>query len=56
MLNGYELGGGSVRIHDSAVQNRMFKALGFEEADIRERFGFLVDAFKYGARRTEALQ
>ena len=49
VLNGYELGGGSVRIHDSAVQNRMFKALGFEEADIRERFGFLVDAFKYGA-------
>ena len=38
-----------MRIHDSAVQNRMFKALGFEEADIRERFGFLVDAFKYGA-------
>lgn len=49
VLNGYELGGGSVRIHDSAVQNRMFKALGFEEADIRERFGFLVYAFKYGA-------
>ena len=49
VLNGYELGGGSIRIHSSEIQNRMFNLLGFEDADIEDRFGFLVDAFKYGA-------
>lgn len=49
VLNGYELGGGSIRIHDSAIQNRMFEALGLSKEDIEDRFGFLVDAFKYGA-------
>ena len=49
VLNGYELGGGSIRIHSPEVQSTMFKHLGFSDADIRERFGFLVDAFKYGA-------
>ena len=49
VLNGFELGGGSIRIHSSELQNRMFKILGFKQEDIDERFGFLVDAFKYGA-------
>ncbi len=49
VLNGYELGGGSIRIHSSEIQNRMFNLLGFKDEDIQERFGFLVDAFKYGA-------
>ncbi|MBO4327603.1 MAG: aspartate--tRNA ligase [Clostridia bacterium] len=48
VLNGYELGGGSIRIHDGALQQLMFKALGFEEEDARARFGFLLEAFKYG--------
>lgn len=49
VLNGYELGGGSIRIHNGDVQNRMFEALGLSKEDIQDRFGFLVDAFKYGA-------
>ena len=49
VLNGYEIGGGSIRIHNSAVQERMFKALGFTEAEATEKFGFFIDAFKYGA-------
>ena len=49
VLNGYEIGGGSIRIHDSAVQERMFKALGFSEEEANEKFGFFIDAFKYGA-------
>ena len=48
VLNGEELGGGSIRIHDSALQTRMFKALGFTEESAQERFGFLIDAFKFG--------
>ncbi|MDR1116816.1 MAG: aspartate--tRNA ligase [Oscillospiraceae bacterium] len=48
VLNGTELGGGSIRIHDSAMQNKMFRALGLSPSAIRERFGFMVDAFKYG--------
>lgn len=49
VLNGYEIGGGSIRIHNSSVQERMFKALGFTEDEAREKFGFFIDAFKYGA-------
>ena len=49
VLNGYEIGGGSIRIHDNKLQQAMFKALGFTEESAQERFGFLLDAFKYGA-------
>lgn len=49
VLNGNEVGGGSIRINNLDLQNRMFKALGFEQKDIDEKFGFLVNAFKYGA-------
>ena len=48
VLNGTELGGGSVRIHQSDVQSRMFDVLGFTEERANEQFGFLLDAFKYG--------
>ena len=49
VLNGCELGGGSIRINDPAVQDRMLKALGFSEERARESFGFLMDAYQYGA-------
>ncbi|MGS4001316.1 aspartate--tRNA ligase [Staphylococcus pseudintermedius] len=49
VLNGFELGGGSIRIHDGELQQRMFKALGFSDEAAQEQFGFLLDAFKYGA-------
>ena len=49
VLNGEELGGGSIRIHDSAVQERMLKALGFTEERAWESFGFLLQALKFGA-------
>lgn len=48
VINGYEAGGGSIRIHDQGVQETMFKALELTEEDIREKFGFFVDALKYG--------
>lgn len=48
VLNGYELGGGSLRIYQRDVQEAMFKALGFTEEQAREQFGFLLDAFEYG--------
>lgn len=48
VLNGTELGGGSVRISDDGIQERMFEALGFTKESAYERFGFLLDAFKYG--------
>ena len=48
-LNGWELGSGSVRIHDPAVQRTVFGLLGIAEAEAQERFGFLLDAFRYGA-------
>lgn len=48
VLNGYELGGGSIRIHNSEMQDLMFKQLGFTEEDIKQRFGFFVDALQYG--------
>lgn len=49
VLNGYELGGGSLRIYQSDLQEKMFKCLGFSQEEANERFGFLIDAFKYGA-------
>jgi aspartyl-tRNA synthetase len=48
VLNGVELGGGSIRIHNSELQSKMFKALGFTEERAYEKFGYLLDAFKYG--------
>ena len=48
VINGYEAGGGSIRIHDEKVQEIMFKALELSEEDINEKFGFFVDALKYG--------
>jgi aspartyl-tRNA synthetase len=48
VINGYEVGGGSVRIFNSDVQKRMFSALGLSEEEAYEKFGFLLDAFKYG--------
>lgn len=49
VLNGVELGGGSVRIHDKDLQARMFRALGLTDEECQEKFGFLIEAFKYGA-------
>ena len=49
VLNGNEVGGGSVRINTPEMQERMFKALGFTKERAKEQFGFLIDAFKYGA-------
>ncbi|WP_321517250.1 aspartate--tRNA ligase [uncultured Bacteroides sp.] len=49
VINGVEVGGGSIRIHDSELQNKMFKLLGFTEERAQEQFGFLMDAFKFGA-------
>ncbi|WP_432724540.1 aspartate--tRNA ligase [Staphylococcus equorum] len=49
VLNGYELGGGSIRIHDADLQAKMFEVLGFTDEQAKEQFGFLLDAFKYGA-------
>jgi aspartyl-tRNA synthetase len=48
VLNGYEIGGGSIRIHDPAVQHRVFEVLGLSEDDIQEKFGHLLAAFRYG--------
>tara|TARA_B100001029_G_C15053161_1_gene452309 strand:+ start:204 stop:1967 length:1764 start_codon:yes stop_codon:yes gene_type:complete len=49
VMNGYELGGGSIRIHDKDLQAEIFKLLGLREDEANEKFGFLMDAFKYGA-------
>lgn len=49
VLNGNEIGGGSIRIHDKDLQKLMFKHLGFTEEQAKEQFGFLMDAFEYGA-------
>ncbi len=49
VLNGVELGSGSIRIHDWRIQKLMFEALGFTEEQLKERFGFFLEAFKYGA-------
>lgn len=48
VINGSEVGGGSIRIHDSSLQERMFRALGFTDEEAYEKFGYLIDAFKYG--------
>jgi aspartyl-tRNA synthetase len=49
VINGVEIGGGSIRIHDSELQKIMFNALGFTEEEAQTQFGFLIDAFQYGA-------
>ena len=49
VLNGTELGGGSIRIHDAAMQSRMFEVLGISKEDAEYKFGFIINAFKYGA-------
>jgi len=49
VLNGNEIGGGSIRIHDRKVQSRMFEMLGFSDEEAKAQFGFLMDAFEYGA-------
>ena len=49
VLNGVELGGGSVRIHDKDLQKKMFSILGLTDEECQEKFGFLIEAFKYGA-------
>ena len=49
VLNGNEIGGGSIRIHDKEIQATMFKHLGFSDEEAKEQFGFLMDAFEYGA-------
>ena len=49
VLNGNEIGGGSIRIHDKATQQLMFKYLGFTSEEAKEQFGFLMDAFQFGA-------
>ncbi|MGF1585152.1 MAG: aspartate--tRNA ligase [Bacteroidales bacterium] len=49
VINGVEIGGGSVRIHDNALQKKMFKKLGFTDEQANEQFGFLMEAFRYGA-------
>ena len=49
VINGVEVGGGSIRIHDRPTQELMFKHLGFTDAEAKNQFGFLMDAFEYGA-------
>ena len=48
VLNGFEVGGGSIRIHDKEIQRRLFEALGMKEVEINQKFGFLLEAFNYG--------
>lgn len=49
VINGVEVGGGSIRIHDSNIQNKMFEVLGFTKEEATNQFGFLINAFKFGA-------
>ncbi|HPM08081.1 MAG TPA: Asp-tRNA(Asn)/Glu-tRNA(Gln) amidotransferase GatCAB subunit C, partial [Bacilli bacterium] len=48
VINGYEAGGGSLRIYDQKMQKTIFEVLGFSQEDIKNKFGFFIDAFKYG--------
>ena len=48
VLNGYEIGGGSIRINNPDIQNRMFHAIGLTDAEIKKKFGFMINAFRYG--------
>ena len=48
VINGYEAGGGSIRIHDEKIQKKMFEALELSQKDIEEKFGFFVEALQYG--------
>ena len=49
VMNGYELGGGSIRIHDAKLQSKIFSLLNIGKDEAEEKFGFLMEAFKYGA-------
>jgi len=49
VINGVEIGGGSIRIHDQDLQAKMFELLGFSEEEAKAQFGFLMNAFQYGA-------
>ena len=49
VINGFEAGGGTIRIHDSEIQSKVFELLGMDAETARDRFGFLLDALKYGA-------
>jgi aspartyl-tRNA synthetase len=49
VINGSEIGGGSIRIFNKDIQAKMFKALGFSDEEAKKQFGFLMDAFEYGA-------
>ena len=55
VCNGIEVGGGSLRIHDTQLQEKMFEVLGFTPESAKAQFGFLMNAFKYGAHLTQVL-